>query len=430
MRQMGEEMECQCRGRSSSRYMKALMPALALLAILAATSPASAALPAEVAATEDAFGLSTATAERNLRVQHRAGDIVKRLESNLGSRYAGVWFDPQAGEFVVPTTTSAGRTSALNLFAESGMAGDQRAPLVPYSWDELLEAQRQLSADIGAAGFNPGTLQTWIDSRANSVALELASSMTSVQAEMVHRIASQFGPKVEIRASTEPLFQAQTLSCKPYYFEKYCSAPLRGGVGINPHGDTEYICTAGFRARGDNGRRYLITAGHCAARNGQPLTYWDSMDEQLNILGQSREELEQHLHYVGALESYSFPTHDWAKIDATSQAYDSPNWPARTVYWGENTGLVIDESYAITSEADAYENQIVCHSGATTGTSCAPVDRVDLEPLYVGGDGPSGLVYHENRAHGGCAYGGDSGGPVFADHQALGIISAGDNLDA
>jgi len=308
------------------------------------------------------------------------------------------------------------------------MADDQRATLVAYSWEELEETQSQLSAAIDAGNFESNTLQTWLDAQANSVVLEAASSMVPAQVDAVGSLASKFGQKVQIRRSEEPLFRVQALSCRPYLLEKYCSPPLRGGVAINPHGDTEYICTAGFRARGANGKRYLLTAGHCVARYGQPLTYWDSMDDQINI-EQSQEVLEQHLHYIGSLESYSFPTHDWAKIDATGQEYDTAFWPSRIVEWGENAGTLLDEAYAITSESAAYENEIVCHSGATTGTSCAPVDRVDMEPVNVTGAGPSGLVYHENRAHGGCAYGGDSGGPVFANHQALGIISAGDNLD-
>jgi hypothetical protein len=77
---------------------------LALWAALAGASSALANAPAEVQSARAAPGLSRAQAEKNLAVQHQGTkvNIVGELEKTLGEFYAGVWFDTEAGEFVVP----------------------------------------------------------------------------------------------------------------------------------------------------------------------------------------------------------------------------------------------------------------------------------------------------------------------------------------
>src|SRR6185436_15944257 len=45
-----------------------------------------------------------------------------------------------------------------------------------------------------------------------------------------------------------------------------CASPIMGGIHITSAG---WSCTAGFRARGvSDGKRYLITAGHCLTGSG------------------------------------------------------------------------------------------------------------------------------------------------------------------
>ncbi|MGH7484770.1 MAG: hypothetical protein ACREMY_04070, partial [bacterium] len=56
----------------------------------------------EVQSYEEDFGVSAQTAERNLLTQQDAIGVVEGLEHALGESYAGVWFDNESGEFVVP----------------------------------------------------------------------------------------------------------------------------------------------------------------------------------------------------------------------------------------------------------------------------------------------------------------------------------------
>ena len=59
---------------------------------------------AELPAEPGAPTIQTAQAEINLAIQHRGTkvDIVDQVRDSLGEAYAGIWFDTEVGEFVVP----------------------------------------------------------------------------------------------------------------------------------------------------------------------------------------------------------------------------------------------------------------------------------------------------------------------------------------
>ncbi|HEX5591795.1 MAG TPA: S1 family peptidase [Solirubrobacterales bacterium] len=325
----------------------------------------------------------------------------------------------------MPVTAGSDLAAARSVFARSDLLGDYRTQPADHTWEELEQAQQQLDALVAGGAIAPERLRTWLDSRSNTAAVEVASTIAPDELQVLKQLVSRLGGRADIRETSESEFHAHTLGCSAAYLYKYCDTPLRGGVGIDLHRDIEYLCTAGFRARGDNGRRYLLSAGHCFAGSNGSRVFWDSMDGGVNP-SQSLEVLEQHLHFIGPLEHFNFPTHDWGKIDATSQEWDTVSWPARVVYWGENTGTVVNENYGINSEDSAVLFETVCHSGATTGTSCAPVINTHTNVFIEGSGG--GLVYNENRAYGGCAFYGDSGGPVFHNGKALGLVSAGEGL--
>ncbi len=174
----------------------------------------------------------------------------------------------------------------------------------------------------------------------------------------------------------------------------------------------------------------MLTAGHCVGDTNHPkegfFYEWASGDPGMGA-NMYYEEAMEHIHHIGTVTQWSFPGHDWARIDATGSEYwDRQAWPARVVLWGEyNYNQVVQENYEIEGEDESYLFQTVCHSGLNTGTSCGTVTGTDMTLSYGEGD----WLKHLTLVTGGCVAGGDSGGSVFANHMALGILSGGTTGD-
>src|SRR5215469_11063299 len=85
----------------------ALAGAVTLCAVLASSATAAVS-PLEVHEYVADYGVSLQRAEQVLNDQHRGAEenIVGQLEHRLGTRFAGVWFDNEHDEFVVPKLDS------------------------------------------------------------------------------------------------------------------------------------------------------------------------------------------------------------------------------------------------------------------------------------------------------------------------------------
>jgi hypothetical protein len=403
----------------------AVLGIFACLLGLFATSASARVMPAEVNAYRKAFDVSPALAEDRLETQARGtrGDIVGTLERGLGPNFAGVWFDNATGKFVVPLLAGKGQQVANAVAMGSGLGGEYRTPVVDDSWNELEAAQAELDSALHGL-IAAGLAQTSLDPRTNAVVIDLAGAADAGDTASVRQLAARSRADVEVRESSDKRFKIGAMACEPFNFN--CGKPLRGGVALYKHTYHNYWCTVGFRAKGTNGKRYVLTAGHCAGnqnipRENYPVMHWDAADETKPVEGKF------NLQYIGQLEQYKFPGNDWAKINATgSEFWDTNPWPSTIAYWGrmesETENKVLNESYPINGETSAYVGQTVCHSGATTGTSCGELTAQNVTLAIE----EEGLVYHETRVDGGCSYYGDSGGPVFANNMALGLASAAD----
>ena len=208
-----------------------------------------------------------------------------------------------------------------------------------------------------------------------------------------------------------------------------CSTPFRGGVEIAPTESPDLkggTCTAGFRALGSNGQRYVLSAGHCAIKDeAHPnltdiKSDWKAWDDQQLVANNYWGEK----HYLGQVEQISFPAHDWMKVNATGTYWDSGNapasWPSSVVYWPADryNRPAVNEEVPMNSEAKSITGQTVCHSGIASGTTCGQVVATNVT-YDVGEDGQLG--YNLARVKGGCFEGGDSGGPYFAGNTAYGL---------
>lgn len=264
-------------------------------------------------------GLPQSKAEENLEIQRQAVGIVDQLEDALGERYAGVWFDAEAGEFAVAMTSESVRSVVAEEFSEDRIAGSYRAGVVDHSWEELQDAQEQIDGEL-AKLYELNLVDTSIDPRTNAVLIRVDDSASEEDLAELARISAAAPVRVEVEQVELERFQpvkCNDVDDLPNNFHPSCGKPLRGGVEIAYHNNNEAICTAGFRAMSDTSdKRYLLTAGHCAGP--QPVIHWDAFNEHSNL-------------YIGQAEQVVFPGHDWMKINATGSGWDQGPWPGLVV---------------------------------------------------------------------------------------------------
>jgi hypothetical protein len=363
--------------------------------------------PLEVSSYRDEFEVSKQTAEENLETQEDGAGIVEALEASQGKSYAGVWFDNESGEFVVPTAPGASRASVAASLDASDLGGDFRTKPVSSSWDELEAAQKDVNSALQPL-IEEGLVGTSLDPRTNAVVISRAAGANGAQRAEIQAAAQGESVEVEVRESQESKLGISTEAC--IFAAAHCDAPMRGGVNIVPKGGLGGGgCTAGFKGIGDAyGNRFVITAGHCVTESGA--TNWDSFTAS----PEGRQPL-------GHADAYSFPTHDYAAINANGTYWDKPSWPVEVTYWGLN------QEYPIGYESSSYIGESVCHAGQQSGLSCGNVAAMHLtEPVEDTPGHILGYVNNLTKVEHICTHGGDSGGPVFSGGIAVGIYSSSD----
>jgi hypothetical protein len=361
--------------------------------------------PMEVQEYRQDFAVSAEKAEANLAIQQRGSSIVGELKVALGKNYAGVWFDNDAGQFVVPLLSKADHKLVDQRLVADGLQGNYRITLADSSWTELETAQTDLDRKL-LPHIEDGFIETLLDPRANAVVIREAEGANKVQEAEIQRSALASSAKTEVQQKSLLRFDAELRACGSYSSSRNCDRPLRGGVAIEPDSKKEGygysgLCTAGFKATGNvTGNRYILTAGHCAAK----VSNWAS-----RIPSGSEKP-------IGQVEQYTFPGGDWAKIKANGSYWDTSPWPSMVAHYWE------DQERTITAESYSYLGEFVCHSGDNSGTSCGNVSALNL----TAGSGAT-AIYHETEFGEDCGVGGDSGGPVFAGHTAIGIYNGGNS---
>ncbi|HEU4906987.1 MAG TPA: S1 family peptidase, partial [Solirubrobacterales bacterium] len=391
-----------------ARFLLAFGTALVvLLTLLPAASPAQAVPQAREVSEyrEDFPGLSRSQAEARLETQQKGAGIVNQLKRDLGADYAGVWFDNEAGEFVVPLLPGADRGSVHAELAGAKVQSHYRTSPANYSWAELQAAQESIDKRLSVQ-IRQGLVQTSLDPRANSVVISLAKGADRAQQREVQSLAAEEGAWIDLRQANADDLRVELRGCRTYA-PRICDKPLRGGVGIGPDSNKEGfgnqgLCSMGFKATGSvYGNRFVLTAGHCTPG----IDNWSS-----TVYASEKEEP------IGAVEESTFPGGDWAKVKANGSYWDTSPWPSQVAHYWE------DQERPINYEAYSYLGQYVCHSGTSTGTSCGNVLALDVTVS----DGEV-TIYHETKFGEDCGAAGDSGGPAFTGNTALGIYNAGDS---
>ena len=394
------------------RLASLLLAALALLSLGAAPALAEV-KPFEVSEYVKDFDVSRSEAVETLETQDRGTEagIVAGLERRLGSRYAGVWYDNQRSEFVVPLLDGEGRKGVNADLAAAGLGSDYRAPSVDSSWAELEAAQKRINRELSSTMVE-GYVQTSIDPRVNKVVIHQAAGIDPAGAAKVLARARAADVAVEVRVENTPKFQMVPASCGMGFGLSFnCDAPLRGGVNIGPAG-TSASCTAGFKATGiATGNRYVLSAGHCAM---DPfVSAWDAYDHN----GTQK--------YLGPTEKAYWGTggHDLLKIRANNSKYwDTSPWPTQVIEWNGETLTMTNSERPITSEASSYVGEFACLTGGLSGTSCGYVKEMHWSLSGVS-QGRAFTVNNLSKLYPVCNAVGNSGGPVFSGNTALGLTS-------
>lgn len=320
------------------------------------------------------------------------------MEHVEGSDFAGVWFDPVAGEFVIPHVRDVSASLVENAAEDASLDEQEfRTPLVASTWADLEEAQEMLNARLDRPDLENLVL-TYLEPETNSVGVLVASDTTESQEQDIREQMAVIGSGTELKKWPAPELRVADTYCRPLASFRICNRPLRGGVAIQPMSAEGSTCTAGFKAVGNlYGNRFLLTAGHCVHNIGQHFGSYDPVSAELKE--------------IGAVEGAQESSGDWAKIKANGSWWDVEHWPVWVAKWGN------DEEWEIQAESASYKGEFVCHSGFVSD-GCG---EVIYENVY--GEAENGI--HEHLAMFGptCAEPGDSGGPVHDNHVALGIMS-------
>lgn len=374
-----------------------------VMALPAAAFGADAKGPAieEVATYQKEFGVSSEVAEERLELQHRGGTIVAQLEKAEGDAYAGVWFDNQAGEFVVPLADADARGNVEAAVATLGLASAHRIVAASYTWHQLEETQREVNAEVRPLAAKL-LVQTFLDPRTNRVVVDQAQTVSDAQWDKVEGVENDGA--VEVREAGVDRFESEASECSNEL--RACRPPLRGGVQILPKNNEGYFyCTAGFKAIDRaTGARYLLTAGHCVAPH--------AAEPWFARYGDTEKWVQ-----IGNPGPYTYPVRDWGEINATGSFWDTAEWPTEVVLWGA------EEERSINYEGASYIGEAVCHSGVKSGYSCGTVSKMNLTVTYKSGATIENMTEVEGPNY--CSLGGDSGGPVIAGNTAVGIQSGG-----
>jgi hypothetical protein len=153
-----------------------------------------------------------AEAKENLAIQHQASrvDLAGQLEEELGENYASVWFDNDAGEFVVPVATSgdgqasttAAKAVVKSEFSSAALGDDVRTEAVRYSTEELEAAQDDLSKAL-APLLGDADVRSAIDPENNAVEIRVPSDLSAESLAEIEGVAREAGVDTEL-VSLEP----------------------------------------------------------------------------------------------------------------------------------------------------------------------------------------------------------------------------------
>ncbi|MFD7626058.1 carbohydrate-binding protein [Streptomyces sp. NPDC059851] len=322
------------------RHARAACTALAAAGLLFAgagpTTAAAPAAPAPTAAqalrTADAppellaamqrdLGLTPAQASARLVHEAEAGATAARLQSRLGTAFAGAWVDGADATTLTVATTRPEDAAAIR-------AAGARARVVPHGLAVLDSAKAVLDRSATAA-----TPVRYVDPRTNTLVVEEVEP--GAAARLLAATGTDASLVTVVRTAEAP---------RPLY-------DLRGGDAYYMNGSGR--CSVGFPVtRGTT--HGFATAGHCG-RAGTTTTGYNQAAQ-------------------GSFQASVFPGTDMAWVATNS------SWTA-TPYVKGSGGALVQVTGSVLQPVGAS----VCRSGSTTGWHCGTVQQHGTSVTYPEG---------------------------------------------
>ncbi|MGJ9423102.1 S1 family peptidase [Aeromicrobium sp. CF3.5] len=213
--------------------------ALALGPQVASAAPDRPAVPDTTmqSAMERDLGLSTSQSSARLAAEKRAAASESSLRDELGVRFAGAWFDADAGRLQVAVTDSASASTVRSEGAD--------AQKVTRSEADLDAVMKRLDAQHANA---PTTIPGWfVDVESNRVVVQHRGS--AAEAKAFVKEAGAPSAAISYEASREQPQPLDVVGGNAYFI------------------NNAFRCSVGFAVNGG-----FITAGHCGAQGATTTT--------------------------------------------------------------------------------------------------------------------------------------------------------------
>jgi hypothetical protein len=378
-----------------------------------AISPARAADPAaaELATQQH---VSLAQAETRMSWQRAVPALSAALHHGLpAARLGGIWIAPDNGDRVkvgLVAPDSHLRAIATRAVRAAGLSAATDLVPVRYSASQVVGADAWLSTQLTKLPDNrPGSIHLSVNYRMDLNRVELGVAghhMTAAEQALIVRAKARYGDLIHVVAQPTGAAVGNSVDC----FFPFCSAPLRGGIQIF-NNNSGGGCTGAFIARSRvDGKLYQFTAGHCAVDDGTGT--W------------STRFADHSIHAIGSVHNYVLNS---SGDEAILNINNPTGWslPQGWVYVTEGPNTTLDQQYPIYSDQYSTQGARVCESGGFSGSLCGTVKALGQSKTECN-LATGRCTYVRNLAEATfCVQPGDSGSPVFASHQAFGLVVAG-----
>jgi hypothetical protein len=300
---------------------------------------------------------------------------VQALAADLGDNRTGGVYRDETGRLVIAVTDEA---TAQAVRGAGGVA-----EVVKYSTAVLASIHTTFDERIADTEPIPNT--SWgVDPRSNQVVVEIFDEVPAAGEKRLKELAADYGDAVRVDKLPGTIQAAVTYE-------------TRGGIGIYSK-DGGSVCSLGFNVRNAAGQKAFVTAGHCAKTDND--LWWN------RLYGD---------HYLGKRILWDYPEKDYAVIE-----YRNPDVVAY--------GAVINDVgtvYEITGSEYPAAGDPVARTGITSTDLVGTVISPSKTVTYDDGSELKNMI--ETTL---CAKRGDSGGPMWSSTLAVGITSAGNDVDA
>ena len=275
----------------------------------------------------------------------------------------------------------------------------------------------------GANPLGARIASTGVDPASGAVTIALANYSD----ELAGRIRARYGADVVVRPGALPQLAvlrerkgearidltrrggAASLAEGLCANETYCS-PTRGGVLLQAQsGDYVYSCTATILGTDNGTGNATMTAGHC-------------FDLSATVYA-GRTNPSVGGYPLGTVTSRRFSGNADAETIRWSTGDTAYNYLTNCV-WAYST-----DCQRMTVGGGGYNGMAVQKSGITTGLTSGTITRSSVSVNVADDDGTVTTLTDQIETSA-CVIPGDSGGPLFAGSQLLGISSAVGGLDA